>query len=171
VLKAPAHLRSLEAILDIYPDAQIIHTYRQPAQVLPSLSNLAFTLKSAFSYNIHPFEIGASVVDYCLRNLRKFFASLERLPANVCTDVAYVDLVRNPLGVVRQIYDRLDERLTPEVETKMQRFLAENPQGKWGRHIYSAADFGLEPKALDEQFRFYTERFVDAHSSGKTISK
>jgi len=172
VLKAPAHLRSLEAIFDIYPDAHIIHTYRHPLKVLPSLSNLAFTLKSAFSYNVNPFELGPSVVEYCLRNLRKFFASLERLPANSYTDVSYTDLVRNPLPVVRQIYARLGEQLTLEAEARMVRFLAENPQGKWGRHIYSAANFGLDLRAAEEQFRFYTDRFdLGASYSRQTVSK
>jgi hypothetical protein len=111
-------------------------------------------------------------VDYCVRNLRKFFASTERLPSSVCTDVAYLDLVRNPMGVVRQIYARLGERLTPEAEAKMERFLAENPQGKFGRHVYSLADFGFQPEAIEEQFRFYTERFdMDTLPSKKTFSK
>jgi hypothetical protein len=172
VLKAPAHLRSIEAILDVYPDAHLIHTYRDPIQVLPSLSNLIVTLKGAFSYNINPLEVGPGVVDYCARNLRKFFASTERLPANLSTDVAYLDLVRNPMGVVRGIYARLGEHLTPEAEAKMERFLAENPQGKFGRHVYSLADFGFQPEVIEEQFRFYTERFdMDTRSSERTCSK
>jgi hypothetical protein len=172
VLKAPAHLRSVEAILDVYPDAHIIHTYRDPLQVVPSLSNLVLTLKGAFSYNINPLEVGPGVVDYCLRNLRRFFASTERLPANTYTDVAYLDLVRSPMAVVRRIYERLGEQLTPRAEAKMEQFLAENPQGKWGRHNYSLATFGVPPEAIDEQFRFYTERFdMDSRSSKETISK
>ncbi|MFY9984896.1 MAG: sulfotransferase [Chthoniobacterales bacterium] len=172
VLKAPAHLRAVEAILDVYPDAHIVHTYRHPAQVVASLSNLIMTLKGAFSYNIKPFEVGPSVIDYCSRNLRRFFASTARLQANVYTDVAYLDLVRNPMGVVRRIYARLGEHLTPEAEAKMERFLAENPQGKWGRHTYSLGKFGLEPGAIAEQFRFYTQRFdMDTHSSKEAISK
>lgn len=169
VLKAPAHLRSVEAILDVYPDAHIIHTYRHPAQVVPSLSSLIVTLKGAFSYNINPIESGPGAVDYCLRNLRKFFPSVERLSQNVYTDVAYLDLVRNPMGVVRQIYARLGEQLSPQVEAKMERFLAENPQGKWGRHKYSLADFGLQREAIDEQFRFYTERY-DMDARGRVTS-
>jgi hypothetical protein len=172
VLKAPAHLRAVEAILDIYPDANIIHTHRHPAQIVPSLSSLIVTLKGAFSYNIKPIEVGPGAVDYCVRNLRKFFPSLERLSPNVYTDVAYLDLVRNPMAVVRQIYTRLGEHLCPQAETKMERFLAENPQGKRGRHNYSLANFGLRREAIDEQFRFYTERYdMDAHSSKETISK
>jgi sulfotransferase family protein len=169
VLKAPAHLRSVEAILDVYPDAHIIHTHRHPVQVVPSLSSLIVTLKGAFSYNINPIESGSGAVDYCLRNLRRFFPSLDRLSPSVYTDVAYFDLVRNPLGVVRQIYARLGEQLSPEAEAKMERFLAANPQGKWGRHKYSLADFGLQREALDEQFRFYTERY-DMDARGRVIS-
>ena len=170
VLKAPAHLRSVEAILDVYPDAHIVHTHRHPAQVVPSLSSLIVTLKGAFSYNIDPFEVGPGAVDYCARNLRKFLSSAERLAANVCTDVAYLDLVRNPMGVVRRIYTRLGEHLTPAAEAKMERFLAQNPQGKWGRHTYSLANFGLQPEAIEEQFRFYTERF-DMDARGQVSSK
>jgi len=172
VLKAPAHLRSIEAILDVYPDAHIVHTYRDPIEVLPSLSNLIVTLKGAFSYNINPYEVGPSAIDYCVRNLRKFFASTERLPSTLWTDVAYLDLVRNPMEVVRRIYARLGEHLTLEAEAKMERFLAENPQGKFGRHVYSLADFGFQSEAIEEQFRFYTERFdLDTRSPERTISK
>jgi hypothetical protein len=159
VLKAPAHLRAVEAIFDVYPDAHIVHTHRHPAQVVPSLSSLIVTLKGAFSYNINPVESGPGAVDYCLRNLRKFFPSLDRLSANAYTDVAYLDLVRNPMGVVGRIYARLGEQLSPEAEAKMESFLAQNPQGKWGRHRYSLADFGLRREAIAEQFRFYTERY------------
>ncbi len=172
VLKAPAHLRSIEAILHVYPDAHIVHTYRDPIEVLPSLSNLIVTLKGAFSYNINPYEVGPSAVDYCVRNLRKFFASTERLPSTLWTDVAYLDLVRNPMDVVRRIYARLGEHLTPEAEAKMERFLAYKPQGKYGSHVYSLADFGFQSEAIEEQFRFYTERFdLDTRSFERTISK
>jgi hypothetical protein len=108
-------------------------------------------------------------VDYCLRNLRKFFPSLDRLSGNAYTDVAYLDLVRNPMGVVRRIYARLGEHLSPEAEAKMERFLAENPQGRRGRHTYSLADFGLRLEAIDEQFRFYTERY-DMDARDQVIS-
>jgi Sulfotransferase family len=39
VLKAPAHLHALEAILAVYPGAKIVHTYRHPLQVVLSLAN------------------------------------------------------------------------------------------------------------------------------------
>ena len=172
VLKAPAHLHSLEAILAVYPDAQIVHTYRDPLQVVPSLANLSFVLKNAFSCSVDPLETGLSVLEYCFRNLRRFFASRDRLPPTCCTDVSYADLVRDPISAVRQIYTELGEHLTADAESRMVKFLRENPQAKWGRHVYSAATFGLKPAAIEEQFRFYSERFdVASKSSELTSSK
>jgi hypothetical protein len=158
VLKAPAHLHSLEAIFAVYPDAQIVHTYRHPLQVVPSLANLTFILKSAFSDDVDPLETGPSVLRYCQRNLQRFFASRDRLQTSCCTDVSYSDLVRDPISVVRQIYVSLGESLTPDAESRMMKSLSENPQTKWGRHVYSAATFGLSALAIEEQFRFYMER-------------
>ena len=159
VLKAPAHLHSLEAILAVYPGAHIIHTYRHPLQVVPSLANLTFILKNAFSDEVDPTETGPSVLRYCLRNLRRFFSSRDSLEGNRCTDVAYSDLVRVPISVVRRLYVALGENFTPDAESRMVKFLQENPREKWGRHVYSAATFGPSPAAIEEQFRFYTTRF------------
>ncbi len=159
VLKAPAHLHSLEALFEVYPDAKVIHTYRQPSQVIPSLANLSFTLKSAFSSDVDPFETGSSALKYCLRNLKQFFASRDHLQMSRFADVSYADLVRDPIPVVHQIYAELGEKLTLDAESRMLKFLRENPQGKWGRHLYSAATYGLNNHAIEEQFCFYTGRF------------
>ncbi len=140
-------------------------------QVIPSLANLTFVLKSAFSPNVDPLETGPSVLQYCLRNLRRFFAGRDRLAANCCTDVAYTDLVRDPLSVVHEIYTYLGEQLTLEAESRMVKFLRENPQAKWGRHLYSAATFGLDARTIEEPFRFYTEQFNLTHHRLRPASK
>jgi hypothetical protein len=170
VLKAPAHLHSLEAILAVYPDARIVHTYRCPLQAIPSLANLTFILKSAFSGKVDSLETGPSVLRYCLRNLRRFFDSRDRLQTNCCTDVAYTDLVQDPISVVRQIYVSLGESLTSDAESRMMKFMSENPQAKWGRHVYSAAAFGLGAAVIKEQFRFYIEQFNMASSLSEMAS-
>ena len=40
VLKSPAHLGQLDALLAMYPDARIIQTHRDPVEVIPSVSSL-----------------------------------------------------------------------------------------------------------------------------------
>src|SRR5262249_52332224 len=38
VLKAPGHLWAFDALLDVYPDARIVHTHRDPLQVVASIT-------------------------------------------------------------------------------------------------------------------------------------
>ncbi|MBW2445540.1 MAG: sulfotransferase [Deltaproteobacteria bacterium] len=40
VLKYPAHMRNLDALLEVYPDACFIQTHRDPAEVIPSVCSL-----------------------------------------------------------------------------------------------------------------------------------
>jgi hypothetical protein len=39
VLKAPSHLLGLSALFQVYPDADIILTHRDPLKVLPSCAS------------------------------------------------------------------------------------------------------------------------------------
>jgi hypothetical protein len=64
-----------------------------------------------------------------------------------------------PLGTVRRIYKQIDLPLTPAAEARMQQYLGENPQHKYGCHEYSLAQFGLDAEGERERFRVYRERF------------
>ena len=50
--------------------------------------------------------------------------------------------------------------LTPAVETRMRRFLAETPKEKYGPHRYTLGQFGLDPEEERERYRAYRERFL-----------
>ena len=49
VLKAPAHLFAIDDLLQVYPDACIIQTHREPSEAMSSLASLSATLRRAFS--------------------------------------------------------------------------------------------------------------------------
>ena len=58
VLKGPAHLFSLGAVLRRYPDARLIQTHRDPLRAIPSIASLSTTVRRAFSRQADPGEIG-----------------------------------------------------------------------------------------------------------------
>src|SRR5690606_20772424 len=58
VLKTPAHLLWLDTLLEVFPDALIVHTHRDPTTVLASVSSLMYALRSAVSDHVHPHEVG-----------------------------------------------------------------------------------------------------------------
>ena len=74
-------------------------------------------------------------------------------------DVQYPDLMADPIGVVRAIYEWEGTEYTPVAEAAMRAYMADNQQGKFGRHAYSLEPFGLDAGELTERFAPYVERF------------
>ena len=74
-------------------------------------------------------------------------------------DVHYLELLRDPMSMVRRIYEFFDLELTGAAETAMERFLLANPKDKGGVHRYSLEEFGLNPETERRRFQFYQDFF------------
>ncbi len=74
-------------------------------------------------------------------------------------DVAYADVVRDPVAVVGTIYERFGIEWNPEKEAYLRRFHAANPQHQYGTHTYSLAEVGVERAPLEPRFARYYERY------------
>jgi len=161
VLKAPAHLFGIRALLDVYPDAGVILTHRDPLQVVGSLASLTYHLRSTFSDEIDPLQVGPEMThrwaDGLYRALRAREDGLVR--ADRFLDVRYDDLVADPMASVRRIYTHYGLLLSPVAEERMRRFLAQHPKDKHGRHQYTLAEFGLDRDEEAERYRPYRDRF------------
>jgi hypothetical protein len=161
VLKAPAHLFAFDALLETYPDARIVQTHRDPTTVLASVASLTAVLQRAFTDELDPLEIGQEVsrrwtngLDRAMRLRQSGRVSAERF-----FDVHYHELVRDPMAVIRRIYEHFDIPLTEDAAAAMRRFLGENPKDKHGAHRYSLSTFGLEADDLVRRFKAYREYY------------
>jgi len=162
VLKAPAHLYALDALLAIYPDALIVQTHRDPRVVLGSVASLTLSLQSAFAGPLDLEEIGREVVQSWSEALERGMHVRHSDPAGArrFVDVRYQQLLADPIGTVRRIYTHFDLPLSAEAEHRMRSHLGDNPQHKHGRHAYDLKAFGLDGPSLDRQFRSYREFFA-----------
>jgi hypothetical protein len=71
----------------------------------------------------------------------------------------YADLMRDPIAALKQLYAALGDAFTAEAEESIGRWIADNPQGKFGRHEYRLAEFGLEPEKVRETFAEYLAQY------------
>jgi hypothetical protein len=161
VLKAPAHLFGLEAVLHAYPDAAIVLTHRAPLEVVASLASLTAVLRGTFSDGVDPCAVGAEMTRRWSEGLWRALRARDdgRVPERNVADVLYADLMRDPIGVVRAIYDRFAIELTPQAEARMRDFLARNPKNKSGQHRYTLEEFGLDAARETARFADYARRF------------
>ncbi|MCP4300825.1 MAG: sulfotransferase, partial [Gammaproteobacteria bacterium] len=77
-------------------------------------------------------------------------------------DVAFADLVKDPMKVVRRIYDRFSLPLDDNTVARMQQFLEQNKRHTHGVHKYTLEQFGLNEAMIEERFGDYIERFISA---------
>ncbi len=160
VLKAPAHLQSLGALLACYPDARVVQTHREPIEVLASVASLTALLRSVFSDSVDRAEIGRELAIYWAGVLDRFQVARAQAPAEQFLDLTFTELTTDPIAAVRQVYEWLECRLTPEAEAQMRRFLAAHPRRQHGTHRYSLGQFGLDPGREHARFSRYRDRFA-----------
>jgi hypothetical protein len=161
LLKAPSHLFTLRALFDVYPDAKIIQTHRDPTKTIPSVLSLMGTLKwmrcnasdpaataprTAAGYaNIFEDEINARADG--------------TLPDRSFVDVRYADVVADPAGAIERIYAALGWALPSGLPDAVRAYVAAKPRGARGAHRYGLSEMGLDAADLRERFAFYRERF------------
>lgn len=162
LLKSPAHLWSLPALLAEYPDAIVIQNHRDPLKVIASISALGASLREmttdSFEVTRLAAQYGEDIVLGLDRALEARRAGLFA-PGQV-VDIRYQDIRHDLIGGVARIYDELGLELTPETERRMREFLARHPGDQAGSlKRYSFADTGLDEGELRERVRDYQEYF------------
>jgi hypothetical protein len=161
LLKAPSHLFQLRALFDVYPEARIVQTHRDPLETIPSSLSLLGTLKWMRCEVSDPTAAAdrtASAYAHVFRREVAQRASGE-LPDDRFVDVRYPDLVADPAAAVERIYASLGWRFTPELARAVRDYVARRPRGAHGVHHYSLAEMGLDAVTERERFAFYCERF------------
>jgi hypothetical protein len=161
VLKSPAHLWSLGALVAEYPGVLVVQTHRDPLRVVASLASLVALLRRLASDSPSLAEAAEEWVDVIVEGLDRSVAARAdgTLAPGAVVDTYFADFMADPLGTVQTIYDRLGIELSTEAEGRMRAFLAANPSDKHGGHEYTFAATGLDPDELRERTRRYCEHF------------
>ena len=158
LLKTPIHLMRLKELYQVYPDACVIMTHRDPAKVVPSAASLVSTVRSLYSDHEEPHRTGKEQKKVWSEYLSSFVQSRQELQKEEqIIDIKFEDFVSDHMGVVRRIYDYFDIPLTSEATSRMQQFLDNNPKDKHGAHTYTLDDFGLSKSDIQSSFAHYTE--------------
>jgi hypothetical protein len=121
ILKSPPHTGRIRVLSELFPGASFIHITRHPESLFASNRRLWPVLDAAQGLqrprNEHLDEYIFTAFE---RMYRGFEEQRPDIPPNRICDVRYEDVVRDPLGEIRQIYERLElgnfETMRPNLE-------------------------------------------------------
>lgn len=153
VLKDPFHTWHLDALLAVFPDACVVQLHRDLRQVVPSWLRLCALAQGGSSDRVDPGRVRDQWLPLLERGLERLAAARAAAPPGAILDVAYDDLVRDPVCAIRGIYTHFGLELSEEAERRMRAWVAENPRHKHGVHCYSLEACGLDAAALDRLAR------------------
>lgn len=156
ILKTPHHLLGgMNGLLAVFPDAKLLMTHRDPADVLPSYCSMCASLTATSSSTYRREDQGAYWTKRFVDGLRRFEAIRARLPAGTVIDIDYRQTVSDPIAAGRTALEAMGLEFGAEDEASMRACIEANAREKRPRHRYSAEEFGLKPEGIASDFAFY----------------
>jgi sulfotransferase family protein len=159
ILKAPMHIYNLNALLNQYPDAQIVFTHRDPQKIVPSFASMVSTLYSVFSDEIDGYEIANWASGLLACGVERAMKERKSLNPETFYDLQFKDLIADPIGSVKCIYEYFGHKMSVGHERRMKVYIRDNPHGKHGFHKYSIENFNVDPEDIRERFKNYQDQF------------
>jgi hypothetical protein len=158
LLKNPGHVAQMECLLEVLPDACVIQTHRDPVRAIPSLCSTLHMARRMFEGDAARADaIGPREVEYWATAMDTT-ARVRAKRSEQFHDVHHRDFHRDPMGVVRGIYERFDLRLSDEAARGMQAWIDASPTTRHGEHRYRIEDYGITSDQVRARFADYVER-------------
>jgi hypothetical protein len=161
VFKSPDHVRGLEALFSVFPDALIIQTNRNPLESLRSSIQLTEVLQGLYGKP----QTRDQLTEHEARNLA---GAMERLIwfrdhhpelSGRFAELDYSELTADPLEVVRRIYAQFKMPLSQVAVRRMQRLALRRRAYKGRQTAPTLKEAGLDVPARRSLFNEYCRRF------------
>jgi hypothetical protein len=148
VLKSPQHLAGLPALMQVYPDARIIYTHRDPAEAMGSYCSLVAVAWGMTSDAVNLRRVADYVLTTAAYSQKIARETLPSIPKDQIYHVDYRDLTRNPKKTVATAYEHLGYPRDEGLGDRMDRWLQpDRPSGR-KPHKYDLSDFGLTAEGV-----------------------
>jgi hypothetical protein len=161
LLKSPGHLQTLAQVFAEYPDARVVHTHRDPRMFIASLASLLSVLRFMRSDDVDVAALGPMMELTYQMFLEQVIAQRAdgEVPNDRIVDSQFLDLMADPVGALRKIYDQLELDWPDGHDDVVRSYVAAKPKGKHGAHRYTYADVGLDEAHVRATFAGYVAHY------------
>ncbi len=161
ILKSPDHVRGLEALFSVFPDALIIQTHRNPLESLQSSIQLTEVLHGLYARPQNREKLAEREAGNLAWGVERMIRFRDRHPelAKRFVDVSYSELAAEPMAVVQRIFRQFEMPLSGRTVETIQRLARSRSAYKGRKTAHSLAEMGLDLSAHVRLFTEYCRRF------------
>jgi hypothetical protein len=157
ILKCPDHMWYLDDLLEVFPDACIVWTHRDPSRSIPSYCSLASLNWRLLYGEFEPKQLGPYIEERFFTGINRALSVREKVGEEQFVDVNFQELLDNPVQVINKVTAHFN--LNPVNQDKMKEYLTADRPDDRGKHNYAAEYYGVDCDSVKQRFKFYTDRF------------
>jgi omega-hydroxy-beta-dihydromenaquinone-9 sulfotransferase len=135
ILKSPTHSCRIPTLLELFPDAQFVHIVRDPFVVFPSTVNLWKSLYQTHGLQTPNFR---GLDEYVFNTFNHLYQRLDEgiplIPPGQFHELRYEDLIADPLGEMRLLYDKLGLGTFEQSQQKLEKYLNDHTGYRTNRY-------------------------------------
>lgn len=159
VLKCPEHLWFLDPLLQVFPDARIVWTHRDPVDSVASYCSLSSLQIRNMWGVVDARRVGENISHRFAQGVERAMAARDRHPGARFVDVRFDELAADPRAVFERVREAVEIPASPALEAAVTAHLASGRGEGVGKHVYRAEPWGIDAAALRPRFAAYIERF------------
>ncbi|MDB5425485.1 MAG: hypothetical protein JWQ29_2901 [Phenylobacterium sp.] len=153
------HQYVLSDLFEVFPDAIVVWTHRAPEDFVASLvavTEFVYRPVNGPLYRLTPNQIAAGIKAGFDNLLKDPMIDDPRI-----SHVRFADMVKDPVSVIRSVYETQGLTFTAGYEAKLRDRLADpaHRADRHGKFTHPNSEFGLDTEELKAMFANYRERF------------
>jgi hypothetical protein len=159
IVKAPQHYEQIVPILNVFPDAILLFTHRDPVASLQSI----VTPRTAGALLREKTRDAQRDLEYWSERyghlLDCYLRDVPLVPEAQQFDVLFHEFVGDDVATVGRIYELAGLELTDRARTELGDYMAAHPQYAAGKYVFDLrGDYGVDPAEVRERYRAYTDQ-------------
>lgn len=159
VLKYPVHLKNLGALFEVYPDACIVQTHRDPRQVMSSYVSLIAGFRALFEHDIDRQAVAREQLEVWASGAQHAIEVRRRHDPAQFFDLHFADLTADPIGSVTRIYGQFGLELSDVAERRLAAWRENRSKAEQGKHEHSIDEAGITDAEVVDRFAGYMDYF------------
>jgi len=156
VLKSPANTGRIKLLLEIFPEAKIVHIHRNPYAVYKSTVGLyKKAVASAYMHQPNNSDNTEGILKRYKEMYDCYFEQRHLIPENNYVELSFEDIEVDPIGQMRHIYSHLSLPVFDQLLPKLQEYVEANK--KYEKNQYKSLDPAIKERVAASWHRSFEE--------------